>query len=275
MKRKVLTGLSGLLVVILFSALLLPGCGGGGSFTSLAGLAKMASQDSGTIIFIDLKKMKADKDLDELYDEMKDSFEYEIAATGSDMGFDDIHYLGMTEVNGREVVWINGDLDLDVLRDALEDDDYDRDDYRGVEIWYGYGDAVAIHNGTLIIGDEDSVEDSIKAIVDPERSIYEKNEDIRDVVKELSCGLFSMLIVEEYYPGACALGMTFSKLNTDTLAFSGCFKFDDEDDAEDAMSDIESDLESGDMYRTVDVSQSGSFVEFSAEINIEEAGPLW
>ena len=275
MKRKVLTGLSGLLVVILFSALLLTGCGGGGSFTSLAGLAKMAPQDSGTILFIDVKKIKADKDLGKLYDEMKDGFEDEITAGGSDMDFDDIHYMGMTQVNYREVIWVNGDLDLDELRNELEEDDYDKDDYRGVEIWYGYGDAVAIHNGTLIIGDEDSVEESIKAVVDPERSLYEKNEDVRDVIKELTGGLFSMLSAEGYYPGARAVGMTFSKLNTDTMELSGCFKFDDEDDAEDALSDIERDLESGDMYRAADVSQSGNFVEFSAEIDIEEADLFW
>ena len=275
MKRKVLTGLSGLLVVILFSALLLTGCGGGGSFTSLAGLAKMAPQDSGTILFIDVKKIKADKDLGDMYDSMQDDFEYEMFASELGIDFDDIHYLAMTEVDFYEVTWISGDIDLDALRDNLDDYDYDKDDYRGVEIWYGYGDAVAIHNGTLIIGDEDSVEESIKAVVDPERSLYEKNEDVRDVIKELTGGLFSMLSAEGYYPGARAVGMTFSKLNTDTMELSGCFKFDDEDDAEDALSDIERDLESGDMYRAADVSQSGNFVEFSAEIDIEEADLFW
>jgi hypothetical protein len=275
MKRKVLTSLSGLLAIILFSILSLTGCSGDGdSFTSLTGLAKMAPQDSETIIFIDIKKIKSDGDLSELYEEMKDSFEYEIAADGSDMDFDDIHYLGMTEVNGQEVIWVNGDFDLDALRDEL-DDDYDKDDYSGVEVWYGYGDAVAIHNSTLIIGDEDSVKESIKSLVNPESSIYEKNEDIRDVVKELTSGLASTIMYEGYYPGALAIGMTLSKLNADVIKFSGCFKFDDEDSAEDALSDIESDIESSNMYRAADVSRSGSLIKFSAEIDIEEIGPLW
>jgi len=277
MKSKVLTVLSGLLVVILFGALLLPGCdGGGGSFTSLSGLAKMAPQDSGTIFFIDVKEFKSDSDFSELYEEMKASFEYEITA-GSDtdiMDFDDIQYIGMGVVNYGEVIWLNGDFNLDAIRDQLMDENYDKDDYMGVEIWYGSGDVVAIHNGTLILGDEDGVEEAIEVIADPEISVYEKNEDIRDVISELSPGLFSMVTIEAFYPGADGVGMAFSKVNADLMEFSGCFLFEDNEDAEDALSDIEGDMESSDFYR-VDVSRSGSLVKFSAEIDMDEAGLFW
>ncbi len=277
MKSKVLTVLSGLLVVTLLSALLLPGCdGGGGGFTSLTGLAKMAPQDTGTIFFIDVIKFKSDKDFSELYEEMKDSFEYEINA-GSDtdiMDFDDINYIGMGVVNYGEVIWLNGDFNFDAIRDQLKDDDYDKDDYMGVEIWYGYSDVVAIHNNTLILGGEDGVEESIEVIADPETSVYEKNEDVRDVIREMSPGLFSIIMAGEFYPGAGAAGMAFSKVNADLMKFSGCFLFDDSEDAEDALSDIESDMESSDFSR-VDVSRSGNLVKFSAEIDMEEAGLFW
>ena len=277
MKSKVLTVLSGLLVVILFSTLLFSGCdGGGGSFTSLTGLAKMAPQDSGTIVFIDVKKIMSDRDFSGLFENMKDSFEYAIAA-GSDteiMDFDDIHYLGMVEVDYREVIWINGDFNLDALREQMNDEVYDKDEYLGVEIWYGDYDTVAIHDDTLIIGDEDDVEKSIEAIVDPETSSYEKNEDIRDVIKELSSGLISMVTVEAFYPGAGAAGMTFSKANADLMKFAGCFRFDDSEDADDALNDIENDMESEDFYR-IDVSRSGNLVKFSAEIDMEDAGLFW
>ena len=277
MKNKVLTVLSGLLIVILFGALLLPGCdGGGGSFTSLSGLAKMAPQDSGTIFFIDVKKFKSDEDFSELYEEMKDSFEYEITA-GSDtdiMDFDDIHYIGMGVVNYGEVIWLNGDFNLDAIRDQLEDEDYDKDEYLGVEIWYGDNDAVAIHNSTLILGDENGVEEAIEVIADPEISVYKKNEDMRDVITELSPGLYSMVTIEAFYPGAGGVGMAFSKVNADLMEFSGCFLFEDNEDAEDALSDIEGDMESSDFY-SVEVSRSGSLVKFSAEIDMDEAGLFW
>ena len=277
MKNKVLTVLSGLLVVILFGALLLPGCdGGGGGFTSLSGLAKMTPQDSGTIFFIDVKKFKSDEDFSELYEEMKDSFEYEITA-GSDtdiMDFDDIHYIGMGVVNYGEVIWLNGDFNLDAIRDQLEDEDYDKDEYLGVEIWYGYSDTLAIHNGTLILGDEDGVEEAIEVIAYPEISVYEKNEDIRDVISGLSPGLFSMVTIEAFYPGAGGVGMAFSKVNADLMEFSGCFLFEDNEDAEDALSDIEGDMESEDFY-SIEVSRSGNLVKFSAEIDMDEAGLFW
>jgi len=277
MKSKVLTILSGLLVVTLLGALILLGCGsGGGSFTNLTGLVKMAPQDSGEIIFIDVNKLKSDSDFGELYEEMKDSFEYTIAAgSGEDiMDFDDIHYIGMVMVDYGEVILINGDFNLDAIRDQLKDEDYDKDDYMGVEIWYGYSDTVAIHNGTLILGDEDDVEKCIEVIDDPETSAYEKNEDVRDVVKEVSSGLFSTVIIGPFYPGADAVGMSFSKVNADLMKFSGCFKFDDNEDAEDALNDIESDIESGDFY-SVEVSRSGNLVKFSAEMDMEEAGLFW
>jgi hypothetical protein len=277
MKSKALTVLVGLLVVTLLSALLLPGCdGGGGGFTSLTGLAKMTPQDTGTIFFIDVIKFKSDSDFRELYQEMKDLFEYEIAADSDAdiMDFDDIHYIGMAEVNYGEVIWLNGDFNLDAIRDQLKDDDYDKDDYMGVEIWYGDNDAVAIHNSTLILGDEDGVEESIEAITDPDTSVYEKNENMRDVISELSPGLFFMVTIEAFYPGASGVGMAFSKVNADLMEFSGCFLFDDNEDAEDALSDIEGDMESSDFYR-VDVSRSGNLVKFSAEMDMEEAGVFW
>ena len=278
MRKKVLTGLSGLVVVILFTALLLAGCGGGSSgFNSLTSLAKMAPQDSETIFFIDVKNFKSDTELGELYNEMKDSFNDEIAAASSErdiISFEDIHYLGLVIVNGQEIVWVNGDLNLEAIRDALEEDDYEKDTYQGVEIWYGYDDAVAIHNGTLILGDETIVEESVEAIVDPENSAYENNEDIRDVVRETPSGLFSILTLDQFFFGSRGMGMSFSKSSADLMKFEGCFVFDDNDYAEDAVSGIESDMESGGLYQ-IEARRSGNVVKFAAEIDMEDTSLFW
>ena len=56
-KKKVLKVLSGLLVVTLFLALMLPGCGGSNCFTSLTDLAKMSPEDTQSILFVDFKKL--------------------------------------------------------------------------------------------------------------------------------------------------------------------------------------------------------------------------
>jgi hypothetical protein len=275
MKKKVLTVLSGLLVTILFSALCLTGCGGG-SFTSVNDLVRMAPQDTQAILFIDFKKLGSDSDFSELYEDMKASFESDITTAGSGydfMNFEDIHYLGLVQVNNQEVVWINGALNLNAIRAELENE-YDKDDYQGVEIWYGFGHAVAIHNGALIIGDENGVEESIEAIIEPERSAYEANEDVRGVVDKLSSGLFSVILAESFYQGSSAVAMTFLKINSDVMKFTGCFVFDNEGNAEDAVSDIESDMELG-GFAEVASRRSGNFVEFSAEVDIEDSDIFW
>ena len=277
MKSKVLKVLSGLFIVILFGALLLPGCSSGASnFTSLASLIKMCPQDTGSVFFIDIKRFMSDSDLSEQYKDMKDSFQYAIGAglETDIMDFDDIHYIGMVDAGYGEVVYISGDFNLDAIRDSLKDEDYDKDDYIGVEIWYGNGDVVAIHNGTLIIGNESGVEASIEAIDDPETSAYEKDEDIRDIVREMPSGLYSMVVIGGFYPGAGAAGMSFSKVNADLMKFSGCFKFESNEDAEEALSDVESDMGSED-FSSVKVSRSGNLVKFSAELDMEDASVFW
>jgi hypothetical protein len=275
MKKKVLTGLSGLLVIILFSTLFLTGCGGG-SFTSVTGLVKMAPQNVQVILFLDFKKIGSDSDFSELYEDMRASFESDISTTGSDldfMDFEDIHYLGVVQVNGREIVWINGDLNLNAIRAELENK-FDKDDYRGIEVWYSYGQAIAIHNGALLIGDESSVMGSLEAIVNPEKSAYRANKDIRSVVDRLSSGLFSVILADSYYQGSNAVAMTYLKINSEMMKLTGSFIFDNEEYAEDAMNDIKNDMESGGLVE-VTSRRSENFVEFSAEIDIEDSGLFW
>jgi hypothetical protein len=255
----------------------MPGCdGGGGGFTSLTELVKIIPQDAEMVLFIDFKKIMSDTDFEELYEDMKESFEYSIgSASDRDIiNFDDIHYVGLVMVDYDELVMLHGNFNFDVIRDSLRDEDFDKDSYMGVEIWYGYSGTIAIHGSALILGNDDGVEKSIEAIANPDTSAYEKNKDIRDVVRELSSGLFSMVAFGEFYPGTSAAGMTFSKVNSNLLKISGCFKFDDTEDAEDALNDIKFDMESEDYYH-VQASRSGSFVRFSAEIDIEESGFLW
>ncbi|HEY96558.1 MAG TPA: hypothetical protein G4O16_00040 [Dehalococcoidia bacterium] len=277
MKIKALAVLLGLLVVTTFGAVLMVGCdSGGGGFSSLTELIRMAPYDVEMVLFVDFKKIMSDPDFEELYEEMKESFESSIgSASDRDIiNFDDIHYIGLVMVDYEEIILINGDFNLDIIRESLEDEDFDKDSYGGVEIWYGYSGAVAIHDGALILGDDEGVVKSVEALVNPDKSAYEKNKDIRDVTDELSSGLFSMVTAEAYYPGADAAGMTISKLNSELIKFSGCIIFGNSEDAEDSLRNIELDMESEDFYH-LKVSRSGNFVKFSAEIDIEESGIFW
>lgn len=277
MKSKVLTILTGLLMVTLLFALILSGCGGeAGSFTSLTSLAKMAPSDTNTIFFVDVKSFKSDEIFSELYEEMKDSFAYTINAGSVDdvMSFDDIHYIGTGVSGSGEIIWLTGDFNFEAIREQLKNDDYTQNDYNDVEVWYGSADVIAIHNSTLIIGDEGAVEESVATIGAPEKSVYQTNRDIRDVIGAMSSGLYSLVFIEPFYPGSSAVGISFSKLDADLMKFSGCFKFENNEDAEDTLSVIKSDMEESEFYN-VEVRRSGNLAKFSAEINMEEADLFW
>ncbi len=276
MRSRVLKALSGILVVTLFLALLLLGCNGGGGFASLAGLAKIAPQDTGTIFFIDFDKLKSDTDFGDIYEDMKDSFEYEVTVGSSAdiMDFDDIHYLGLVIVDYDAIAYVSGDFDFDSIRNALEDEGYEQDEYLDVEIWYDNHDAVVIHGDTLIIGYDDGVEGAIEAISDSQASVYSSNEAIRDVIGELPSGLFSVVTAEAFFPGAEVMAMSFSKEDADSMKFSGCFIFEDSESAEDSLDSIEGDLESGD-FANVRAGRSGNRVKFSAVMDAREAGLFW
>ena len=90
----------------------------------------------------------------------------------------------------------------------------------------------------------------------------------------MSSGLFSLVFVGPFYPDSGGVGMSFSKVNSDLMKFSGCFKFEDNEAAENAIGDIENDMGTEDFYQ-VEVNRSGNVVKFSAEIDKDEAGLFW
>ena len=132
MKKLALAGLSVLLAVALFGVFL-AGCGGG-RFSNLSSLTKLAPPDSQAIAFIDFNKLAADDDLVDLYNQMKNEFEFEISADPemTFMSFDDINYLGLVIVEGTQLLFINGGFNFERLRDELGKDEYQPDEYDGV-----------------------------------------------------------------------------------------------------------------------------------------------
>jgi hypothetical protein len=273
-KKKVFAVFSGLMVVIFCSTALVTGCNSGSRVTDLTSLAKMTPEDTSSIIFIDAYKLRSDKDLDELYNDMMEGFEDEVISSEAGMDIDDIDCIAMTEFDYEQVAWISGDFDFKAIRDYYDKNDFEKDEYKGVEIWYGPENSLAIHNNTLIAASEDAVKGCIDVIDDPKKSIYELNEDVRDVIEIIPDGLFSIISGYAFHPDAKVMGMTFAKLNADTFKASGVFKFDIEEDAESALSDLKEEMDT-DEVSNFQISQSKELVEFSAEIDIDEAGLFW
>jgi len=275
-KNKMLAVFSYLLVIIFCSTVLITGCSGSGGIqvTDLTSLTKMTPEDSNTVIFMDASNLRMDKDLGDLYTKMMEGFEDAVMSSETGMNIDNINSFAITELDFEQVVWISGDFDFEAIREYNEKNDYEKDEYKGVEIWYGTDNALAIHNNTLITGNEDSVKECIDVIDDPKKSIYELNEDIRDVIEILPDGLFSMVSGYAFHPDANTMGMTYAKLNADTFKASGVMKFDNEDDADSAFRELKEDMDS-DEISNFQISRTKELVEFSAEVGIDEAGLFW
>ena len=262
--NKKITPIVGVVVIAVVIASL--GCIGGGG--SAKDIAKITPEGAGSLTYVDIQTMRDDRDLRDIYKDMKKSGTSEIDELGIDIDIDDINYIA--EAGGITI--IGGKFDLKDVRDELDDRDFDKDDYKGVEFWTGeYNKAVAIKGDKVIMGNDKQVKSCIKVIKGDRTSMYDDNEDIRDVINKLPGGIMTMVGAYASYEGALAMGSAFMKEDDDTLKMKMVVKFDDEDDAEDARTDLKREMKKGEAF-DVDVKQSGKILEVTAKMDIEDWG---
>jgi hypothetical protein len=274
MNKKIAVIVGVLVIAVVIASL---GCigdiDGGGSAKEVA---KILSEDAGGLMYLDIQTIRVDKDLEDLYEELEDEFkDFDIRVEyGSvcPIDIDDVNYI----VEAGRIEIVGGKFDLEDIRDELDNRDFDEDDYKGVELWIGghvwsggHEEAVAISKDELIIGREDEVKDCIKVMKGDRTSLYDDDEDIRDVLNKLPDGIMTYAVSTGTYEDSRAMGFALTKVDDDTLKIKGVVKFDDEYDAEDAKRDLEDDLEDDDDFDDVKVKQKGEFVEFTANIDIE------
>ena len=236
--------------------------GGSGSVKEIA---EITPEGASSLTHVNLQAIRNDKDLDEIYESIEGSESYELWGYGIDIG--DVNYMAETD----EIAILEGKFDLEDVRDELDNVDFDKDEYKDVEFWLGENDrAVAISGDKVIYGSEDAVKTCIKVIKGSEESVYEGNDDFRAVIDKLPDGIKTLVGTSGLYrySGAVAMGSVYSKEDEDTLEVKGVIKFDDEDDAEDAKSEVKQD-----MRKTLDdvvVKQNGEFVEYTGMIDIAD-----
>ena len=272
MKKKIVAILGVFAIVVVIASL---GCLDGSS--SAKDMAKMVPDDASTFAHFDLQTMRDDKDLKEIYEKMTEGSRDDWDALGFDM--DDINHMAAAE--GEEgfsdgLGILKGNFDLEDVRDELDDADFDEDEYKGIEIWkraswLGGDSAIAISGDTLIIGNKDSVKDCIKVMKGSEKSVYDDNEDFRDVIDRLPGGIITIVSpsgCRHKYEGTLMAGFVNIKEDEDTLKVHVVIKFDDEDDAEDAKSELKRDLK--EEMDDVEVKQNGVFLECTAKGDFED-----
>jgi hypothetical protein len=232
---------------------------------SAKAMAKMTPEGTTGLIHYDIQKIRTDKDLDDVYESIEKSWSDELDKYGLDI--DDTNY----EAAAGSITILGGTFDLEDVRDELDDAEFDKDDYKGVELWTGEDEAVAITGDKVLYGYKDNVKDCIKVMKEDQQSVYDDNDDFREVIDKLPGGI--MTTVSCYYRyneygGELVRGSVWVKEDDDTLKEVGVIKFDDEDDAEDAKSDLKRDLK--EELDDVDVELKGEFLEYTGKKDIDE-----
>ena len=261
----------GALIALGILSVLIAGCGQGAG-GAIKGMMKVLPDDIEYFTYFDVKSMRTDRDLRDLYDELK----YEMDADSMDdetgLYFSDADAIvGAISEDYDEWVIITGDFDFDDFRDAMEDNGYDEDEYRGVEVWSDGYDAYALINNMVVFCDnEDRIRDAIRLSIGSGSSMYD-NEDYADVLSKIPAGIYVMLMQNEYEEYSYT-GGTLSKVSgaDDILEFNACFKYSSERRAEDDMRELEDGMEEAfDLY-AVDVRQSGEFITITGEIDMAD-----
>jgi hypothetical protein len=263
-----------IMCVVICCFLMFSSCGGDGNtgIEDMRGLAGIGPAGTATLMHFDVEKFRQDGDLKNIYESMAGGPNL---AVGLDFDIEDIRHYGLIVADFEMTTLISGNLDFDAIRQQLESTDYTGDTYMNTEIWLGSYRAVAIAGDILIIGLEDNVKGSIEIIEAEGTSIYDDNEDFRDVIEKLPSGIITSITGTSYYSGGLVMGYSLRKVDADTLEMNGLVKFTDEDAAIKAMPGLRGELNDGDMFSGIELSHDNEYLKFSARLAIENAENLF
>ncbi len=271
----------GIIAIIVAGLLLAAGCTGGeagsGSgvrFIDLTSLTKLAPDEATMMIYADMKAIMEDTDLGEMYENMEAELDEanELGITPSS-----VKHFGIIVVDNDEITVVGADLDLDLIHAKLAEEGSTSEDYLGFEVWLGGNDmAWAIMDDTLLIGSEDGVKACLIAI-NSGATAYAGSQDIRDTLDRMSDGVMTMLMTgDQFYPGSLYAGITIDKISSEGMKMVGLIKFANDDEATDVEAEMKASMDMEEMAMlNMSVSRSGSFVEFSADIDMGEGMLPW
>ncbi len=277
MLKKVLLVVS-LGVLLATMAVASAGCASSSGLTAM--LARVPS-DTTSLKYVNVKALRNDADLDDLYDAWKAGVDSWLRALG--ISHSDVNVFAHGSSADGRFTLLTGKFDPNEVRNELDDREYDKDEYKGVEVWkreVGWDPVldsrVALMGNLIIMGNKDGVEDCISVIKSGAASWLSKV-DVNDVASRLPGGLYADLeeadLASLFIKGLEVTGVSAKKLDGDMLKIAGVAKFEDEDDADDADDAIEDLLEL--QFKRVDVSQEGLFLKASAELDIDDAESLF
>ena len=246
------------------------GNGDNGEVADVTSMMEKVSKDTTEFIFIDVKALRGDDDLAGLLQDLEDSLEGLLEVIGTDL--DNINGLASAE----DVSLFDGGFDFDDIRDELNSQGFDEDEYEGVEVWESpYGGWVALVENLIIMGHQDGVKDCVDVVGGTEGSLGDTR-DAEDIMDRLPSGISAgfyigdtIAVVDSEYQYLEASGWSFTKIDEDTLGMTTVLRFDNEDAAEDAIAEVEEDFEEKE-FKHLDFDQDEEFVKLTAEIDIDD-----
>lgn len=264
------------LVILVLAALLLSlvpsaaACifgGGGSGAADMIDMMKKVPEDMEFLMLLDINAVRTDDDLKAIYEDE----DFQRTYSEHFLDIEDIDRVGF-----GSVVLYEGEFDLDDVREWLESNGYDEEEYKDVEIWEWedwYSRSVALMSGLIIAGEIDDVKDCIDVIEEGEDSLYD-DRDIKDVVDRLPDGFMASVGYSSsglywHYDDIEATGTSMAKHDSDSFEVTWIVKFEAEATVEDTIDGIRQDMEN-DELRNINVTRDGQFVKATFEVDIED-----
>jgi hypothetical protein len=277
MLKKVFLAVS--LVVVLALALVNTGCASSSGFTSM--MAKVPA-DTTSLKYVDVKALRSDADLAKPYDAWKASVRSGLEVLA--VNYTDVNAFAQGSNADTHFTLLVGKFDLDKVRKELGDRQYDKGEYKGVEVWEKVVTSgsvmesrVALMGNLIITGNEDGVKGCI-SVMNAGGASWLSKADVNDVANRLPGGVYVDLEEQELaglvMKGLGVYGVSAKKMDTSTLKIAGVAKFDSENHADDARSAIKN-LMALQQFSNVNVSQEGLFLKASAELDIDDTASLF
>jgi len=275
MKTRMLATLIGLAIL----ASVFAGCGSEKD-SNLIKILKILPDEVNSVVCLDIEAMAEDPDLEATYNRvgnrvMTDAEEM----AGIDASFC-VYWAEAVAERGYLDIFV-GDFDIETVRDALTNDDYERDEYNGTEIWTKGDLSIIFLKQMLVIGLTETVQGSIRVNNNEETSWYE-DKDVKSVADKLPSGVMSMVLDAEYWYDILSTpagGFCLQNPTSDDVILSivGWFKYESEAKAEAGLEDIESTFEYYiELTGEFEVAQlnselKGQFIEITGEVEITYA----
>ncbi|MDE2801651.1 MAG: hypothetical protein OXK21_02060 [Chloroflexota bacterium] len=235
-----LTALASLLLL-----LLLPACGGGGS-GGIEDMLRLLPRDAEGALYADVAALYDDDDLRPIRRDAEDEWDNAGFEDTFDIELEDLMYVVFGETDGNDLFLLGGLEDLDDLRDELDDQDYDDDEIRDIEVWIDTSrswEAVAFLDGgrVLIAEYEDTMEDVLRRLDRESSSLYD---EVEDIVSDVPGG---QIVVVTECGSDCIAASSIAKEGSDEMKLVQIAQYEDEDAAEDAEDDAKDDIEDDDL----------------------------